>query len=160
MALTSNPREHSVRILGGPLTDKERADFIAAARSLRDAKTRFRHQGRNSLGVDCAGLLVYGMTAAGRTLKDADGYGRTPYKARLEGLLEENFGAPVPKAEPMREGDIVLLKMVGDPSHVGIVTDHPGGGYAILHSYAQQRMVVEHRMNAEWLNYIYLRFRP
>lgn len=134
--------------------------FIAAARRLRDARTRFRHQGRSDTGVDCAGLLVYGMAAVGRTLKDADGYGRTPYKARLEGLLEENFGAPVGPEKPMAEGDIILLKMVGDPSHVGIVTNHPGGGCAILHSYAQQRMVVEHRMNDEWLNYIYLRFRP
>lgn len=149
-----------MRVLGESLTDEERAAFVAAARRLRDARTRFRHQGRSELGVDCAGLLVYGMAAAGRTLKDADGYGRTPYKARLEGLLEENFGEPRPKDEPMAEGDIILLKMIGDPSHVGIVTNHPGGGYAILHSYAQQRMVVEHRMNDEWLNYIYLRFRP
>jgi len=149
-----------MRVLGPALTDEERTRFLAAARSLRDARTRFKHQGRSSRGVDCAGLLVYGMAAAGRTLKDADGYGRTPYKARLEGLLEENFGAPLDAAEPMAEGDIVLLKMVGDPSHVGIVTDHPSGGYAILHSYAQQRMVVEHRMDDEWIGYIYMRFRP
>lgn len=149
-----------MRVLGEPLTETECAAFIAAARSLRDARTRFMHQGRSARGVDCAGLLVYGMAAAGRSLKDADGYGRTPYKARLEGLLEENFGSTLGPDEPMREGDIILLKMIGDPSHVGIVTDHPSGGYAILHSYAQQRMVVEHRMDAEWLNYIHMRFRP
>lgn len=149
-----------MRVLGEPLTDEERAAFVAAARRLRDARTRFRHQGRSELGVDCAGLLVCSLAAVGRTLKDADGYGRTPYKARLEGLLEENFGEPRHKDELMAEGDIILLKMIGDPSHVGIVTNHPGGGYAILHSYAQQRMVVEHRMNDEWLNFIHMRFRP
>lgn len=147
-----------MRELGPPLTDDERTAFIAAARRLRDAKTRFRHQGRSELGVDCAGLLVYGMTAAGRTLKDADGYGRLPYKDRLEGLLRENFGEPL--EGELAEGDIILLKMIGDPSHVGIVTRHPNGGYAILHSYAQQKRVVEHRMDDEWLNYIYLVFRP
>lgn len=149
-----------MRVLGEPLTETERAAFIVAARSLRDARTRFMHQGRSTRGVDCAGLLVYGMAAAGRSLKDADGYGRTPYKARLEGLLKENFGPTLGPDEPMRQGDVILLKMIGDPSHVGIVTDHPSGDYAILHSYAQQRMVVEHRMDAEWLSYIHMRFRP
>jgi hypothetical protein len=149
-----------MRYLGEPLSDEERNAYIAAARSLRDARTRFRHQGRSSMGVDCAGLLVYGMTAAGRVLKDADGYGRLPYKERLEGLLRENFGEPLDDATPLEEGDVVLLKMVGDPSHVGIVTRHPSGQYAILHSYAQQKMVVEHRMDDEWLNYIYRAFRP
>lgn len=149
-----------MRFLGEALTDEERAGYIAAARTLRDARTRFRHQGRNALGVDCAGLLVYGMAAVGRTLKDADGYGRLPYKERLEGLLRENFGEPLELTAPLEEGDVVLLKMVGDPSHVGIITRYPSGGYAILHSYAQQKMVVEHRMNDEWLNYIYRAFRP
>lgn len=147
-----------MREFGPPIAEDERAQFIQAARSLRDAKTRFRHQGRSELGVDCAGLLVYGMAAAGRTLKDADGYGRLPYKDRLEGLLRENFGDPI--NGPLAEGDIILLKMIGDPSHVGIVTNYPGGGYAILHSYAQQKRVVEHRMDDEWLKYIYRVFRP
>lgn len=148
------------RILGEPLTEVERRAFIAAARGLCAAQTRFRHQGRTERGVDCAGLLVYSMAAAGRTLKDADGYGRIPYKARLEGLLITNFGEPLVTEEPLAEGDIVLLKMTMDPSHVGIVTNYPHGGCAILHAYAQQRRVVEHRMDAEWLGYIHMRFRP
>jgi hypothetical protein len=60
----------------------------------------------------------------------------------------------------MRAGDIALMAFEGEPSHVGIITDYPDGGFALLHTFAQMKKVVEHRMDAQWLGYIAEIFRP
>lgn len=142
-----------MRAIDPPLNTLEREALIAAGRALRDAGTRFRHQGRSERGVDCGGLLAYCLRAAGREPNDVLGYARTPYKDSLRDVMIDNFGEPIPKSE-MREGDAVLLRFQGEPCHVGIVTDYPTGGFALLHAYAVYKKVVEHRMDALWMSYI------
>lgn len=142
-----------------PLSDVERTAFIAAGRSLLAAGTPFRHQGRTERGIDCGGVLAYCLRAAGREPRDSVGYGRVPYKATLRAVLVDNFGEPITRSE-MREGDVALFRFQGEPRHVGIVTDYPYGGFAILHAYAVNKKVVEHRMDSKWLNDIAEVFRP
>lgn len=145
------------RALGKQLTVKEREAFIAAARGYLG--TRFRHQGRSKRGVDCAGLIVVSLEAIGRQYSDVPAYSREPRKQGLRAALVANLGQPVDIAK-MRSGDVALMAFRGEPSHVGIVTDYPAGGFALLHTFAQMRKVVEHRMDGQWLGYITEVWRP
>ena len=146
-----------MREIGPLLTDTEREAFIAAARSYMGV--RFKHQGRNRHGIDCVGLCIVAMRTIGRPCYDAGAYSREPLKQGLRAALIRNLGDPVPKAQ-MRAGDVVSMTFRNEPSHVGIATDHPWGGFAVIHTFAQMRKVVEHRMDEDWLDYITEVFRP
>jgi hypothetical protein len=64
-----------MREIGPPLSDAERAAFIAEARTYLGV--RFGHQGRSRHKLDCIGLCVVAMHAIGRPLWDSPAYGRT-----------------------------------------------------------------------------------
>lgn len=146
-----------MRELGPLLTDAERAAFIAAARDYM--RVRFKHQGRDRRGLDCVGLCIVAMRAIGRTCFDAKVYSRHPRKQGLREALVRNLGEPIPK-DQMQAGDIALMSFVNEPSHVGIITDYPLGGFALLHTFAQMKQVVEHRMDNTWIDRIQEVFRP
>lgn len=148
-----------MRAIGPPLTDDERLAFIAEARTYVTDAVRFRHQGRSRHGVDCAGLLLASMAAIGRPIADLQAYGREPLGGELRAMMAANLGEPVPKAE-MRPGDMVLMRFLGEPSHVGLIGDYLYGGLSLIHTYSQVRKVVEHRIDAEWDSYILEVFRP
>jgi len=147
-----------MRTIGPPLTDAERSAFVADARTYMGV--RFKHQGRSRRGLDCIGLCVVAMRALGRPVWDSPAYGTTAATQGLREALVRNLGEPIPNKEGMHEGDIALMAFVGEPSHVGIITDYPLGGFALLHTFAQVRKVVEHRMDEQWLGYIAEVFRP
>ena len=146
-----------MRAIGPPLSDTERLALIAAARGYLDV--RFRHQGRSERGVDCAGLVAVCLLAIGREAADVEAYGREPLNQGLRAMCVENFGEPVPKDE-MRPGDVALMRFRGEPSHVGIVTDYPYGGLALIHAFAQVKKVVDQLIDDEWLGNIVEVFRP
>lgn len=130
-----------------PLTSEESAAFIAALRIQVKKRTRFRHQGRKpEIGLDCAGLPLWAMQAIGRPVTDIVGYGREPYRDGLEGALTANLGPRVPR-ETMRAGDVVMMRFAGDPRHVGILTDYPDGGLALIHTHDTLKFVTEHRLD-------------
>jgi hypothetical protein len=147
----------TARTIGVPLTLRERSEFIAAARS--HLGVRFRHQGRSTRGVDCAGLVAVSFAAIGRTIEDCRAYGREPLNGKLRALLALNLGPPV-DVGTMQPADVVLMRFRGEPSHVGIVADYPYDGLALIHSFAQVKKVVEHRIDSEWASYIIEVFRP
>jgi cell wall-associated NlpC family hydrolase len=146
-----------MRAIGPSLNDAERLALIAAARSYLGV--RFRHQGRSERGVDCAGLIVVCLLATGRVPADVEAYGREPLNQGLRGMCVENFGEPIPKGG-MQPGDVALMRFRGEPSHVGLVTDYPYDGLALIHAFAQVKKVVEHRLDSEWLGNIVEVFRP
>lgn len=148
-----------MRAIGPPLNDAERLAFIAEARTYVAEAVRFRHQGRSRRGVDCAGLLLVSMAAIGRPIVDLDAYGREPLGGELRAMMVANLGEPVPKAE-MWPGDVVLMRFLGEPSHVGLIGDYLYGGLSLIHTFAQVRKVVEHRIDSEWNDYILEVFRP
>lgn len=113
-------------------------DFIDAARSLKGA--RWRHRGRRAPSptdkgvIDCIGVLALSFQLGGGEFKDAKDYGREPHDDRLREELTERFGKPLP-ASQVQPGDILLMRFgAGEPSHVGIVANHPDGGLSVIHS--------------------------
>lgn len=150
-----------------PLSDTERARFITAARSL--LRTPFRHTGRTPRGVDCVGLVVVALQAVGREVSDRRDYGRNPVRDGLRDVLVAHFGEPVWRQgeplEALQPGDVALMRWHQDGAvhlfnHVGIVTDYPLGGPALLHALHSNREVVEHRLAGPWPRRVVEAFRP
>jgi cell wall-associated NlpC family hydrolase len=153
--------------LVAPLDAAERAAFIAEARTY--LRVPFRHTGRSRRGVDCVGLVAVALAAVGRDVADRRDYGRDPVRDGLRAVLVDHFGEPVwRKGEPMealQPGDVALMRWheaggVHLFNHVGILTDYPLGGVALLHALAQNREVVEHRLAEPWTRRVIEAFRP
>jgi len=124
-------------------------DVVAAARECLG--TPFAHQGRVvGVGLDCAGLAVHAVRAAGIDVLDFAGYGRTPNRGHLAAAMD---------AQPMLErvdsmadraaGDILLMRFLGEPQHVGICT-----GAGIIHAYEAVGMCCEHDLCSKWVKRI------
>jgi cell wall-associated NlpC family hydrolase len=122
-----------------------RKQIVAAARCY--VGCRYRHQGRNRRGIDCAGLAVLVSRDCGLPVLDMAGYGTTPDGTLIAQLDAQANPIPRSQAQP---GDIFLMRFNGDPQHLAIVADHPQGGLSIIHSYAGARKVVEHRVDEQW----------
>lgn len=136
-----------MRAIGPPLTAEESAAFLEALRSQVKRRTKFKHRRRDPrLGLDCAGLLLWAMRQIGRPVVDVDAYGREPYRNALERALTENLGAPIRKEE-MRPGDVVMMKFAGDPRHVAVIGDYPGGLLSVIHTHDTLKHVAEHRID-------------
>ena len=130
------------------LPEETRAAFLAAARAYLNV--RWRHQGRNSRGVDCIGLVAAALNDCGIAGDDVRNYEREPDGVRLRQGLTERFGEPVLQWRP---GDVVLMRWAtsgGLESHVGILSQH-GDAWTLLHAYAREKRVVEHRLAGEWM---------
>jgi NlpC/P60 family putative phage cell wall peptidase len=118
--------------------------------------TPFHHQARlKNKGCDCLGLIVgvveeldlkdkYGQPLA---CADEATYSREPdgsyLMKRLADLLHE-----VPAVDA-KAGDLALFSMSGNPQHMAFLSDYDGM-LGMIHSYAQARRVVEHRLDKEW----------
>lgn len=83
--------------------------------------------------MDCIGLLALSFVACGSTFEDERGYGREPWDDRLRSGLVRRFGYSL-HASHAQPGDIALIRWgAAEPSHVGIVGDHPDGGLTLIH---------------------------
>lgn len=151
------------------LTAKERSVFIAAARAFLTSgpdggRVRYRHRGRDYRGVDCIGIPVCAMAAVGRDVQDPRVYSPMPDGHTLRDALIAHLGQPIPPDE-LRPGDIALMRWHEQGgtrffNHVGVVTRHPLGGLALLHSYKPNREVVEHIIGEPWIRRIVEGYRP
>lgn len=121
-----------------------RAAIVAEAR--RWVGTPWKHQGRlHGVGVDCGGLILGVGKALGLVAYNvAPCYGRQPHWAEMHAIMRELFDEK-PLAKPV-PGDILTFSFTGEPQHLGICT-----GDTVIHSYAQLRKVVEHRLDFVWL---------
>lgn len=118
---------------------------IAAARSMLGV--RWRHQGRQPWAVDCLGLIVLALRAAGRDVADRTGYGRDPQRDGLSAALAAEFGPP----GEWVHGGIAVIQWAGAdlPSHVAILATD-GDHWRLIHSYSSPGCVVEHRVDEHW----------
>jgi cell wall-associated NlpC family hydrolase len=147
-----------MRAIGPPLTAEESAAFLAALRSC--IGVRFRHQRCNpTIGLDCRGLILWAFRKIGRTPKDVRGYGREPHKHGMEAALVENLGPPIPLSE-MRAVDVVLMRFDGEPRHMGVLTNHPDGGFGLIHTHDEMKYVAEHVIDARREGFIVKAWRP
>jgi cell wall-associated NlpC family hydrolase len=109
----------------------------------------FRHQGRNRLGVDCAGLLVALLQSCGRLPADfraPERYARRP-NGELLAVVERYCERT--QQDPARvPGAIVLIRWPGDtqPSHVALST-----GSTLIHAYMRARRVIEAGYRGPWV---------
>lgn len=130
-------------------------EFVRHARSLKGA--RWRHRGRKPWAVDCLGLLVLAAKATGSSIQDVSRYGRDPWDDQLRKGLATRFGPPV---GGWRAGDVALIRWrKGEPSHVAIIADHPGGGLSMIHVH-NLHGVVEHSLSGPFLDCIVEVYRP
>lgn len=133
---------------------------VTAARSY--IGTGWCHRGRRpGRWLDCIGLVVCSLQAAGRPVQDRLLYGREPEKDDLRGALRAEFGAPLPKAQA-RVGDIGLFRGLVYPLHVGIIADYRFGGLSVIHASNEPGVnkVTENRLAEQWLRRLLEVYRP
>lgn len=137
-----------------------RAEIVAAARGW--VGTPWVHQGRTKgLACDCIGLIVgigaeLGMPGAALDRTD---YRRQPDGVTLEATLRRAL-APVPPPWPrnLMVADVVLMRWMKLPVHVGLLAD-AGEPFSLIHAYSPAGKVVEHRLDPRWLGRIVAAFR-
>ena len=117
--------------------------MIQAARAALN--TPFHNQGRASLiGLDCIGLIIHALKAAGCDVTDNLSYGRQPAPDALrDALLNHNFT----EASDIESGDVLLLRFNNQPQHVALATSPT----SMIHSYAPIGRVVETPLGETWL---------
>jgi hypothetical protein len=139
-----------------------RADIADQARRL--VGYRFRHQGRfTSEGFDCTGIFL--ATAEDLGLRDALGirFLRTDYhdyhfQPQGDLMLREArrrlFERPGGATAERQLGDVLVMRLPDDPTHVAFVT-RLLGQEAMVHAYAGgSERVVEHILDRAWRNRI------
>ena len=124
------------------------ADVVSAAMDL--LKVPFRHQGRNKLGVDCAGVLVHCFQSLGLPHFDTQGYPRTPYDGTLEKILDAQPSLKRIFVSEAREGDVLVMRISKEPQHIAIHAGMHHGAVYIIHSSEQHGGVVMHRADELW----------
>lgn len=114
-----------------PFTNAELDIWEAELRSC--IGIRWRHMGRKGLpyghqtGLDCVGLMVRGAQAVGRPVQDLESYSRDP-----DGTLQSRLDAHLGDGKlPAENASIVLIAMVGHPSHVAYISR----AGTIIHAY-------------------------
>lgn len=149
-----------MRLLGPPLTDDERAAFVAGM--IARVGLPWRHKGRREDAADCIGH-VYLELAKLRPLPPTRlDYGRTPHNRKLRAGLIDYLGDPV---ADLQTGDIVTLRGAGEEHHVGVLVPHPDYPLGLVHAYAKAPgpegpRVIYHGLDARWRGRIVEGFRP
>lgn len=111
--------------------------------------TRWRHQGRNKHGIDCAGLVIKVANDLELSTFDTRNYARgtsgDPFVHYFTGA-----GMVEVQIEDVKEGDVVLTEDTNFPCHCGFVSTKRGQLH-FVHAYAQRKKVVEEPLS-HWLN--------
>jgi cell wall-associated NlpC family hydrolase len=119
--------------------------MIAAARLCLG--TPFHHQGRvPQVGLDCIGLVVVALRAAGIVVQDRHDYGRSPQGNALhEAFIAHGFqhSLPLPLIAP---ASIILCSCAGVPQHVALITTPT----MMIHAYAPAGGVIETIITPAW----------
>lgn len=142
------------RAIGPLLTPDERAAFVGHCRA--QVGTKFRHRGRSAHCVDCAGVPAVALMRIGRQIRDLVAYGKFPNRDGLRDMLVANLGPPVDGLQP---GDIPLMRLRGEPRHVGVVGEFEGR-LTLIHASSDYGKVVEVTLAPPWLDNIVEVFRP
>ena len=129
--------------------------FVDEARKL--IGTKWRHRGRSRFSVDCIGLIAVSGRAAGLLAHDENNYGREPWEDRLRKGCRARWGDPVKEPQP---GDIAIIRWdQGEPSHMGIIGDKPGGGLTLIHAH-NLHGVIEHTLSGKIEKCVVEVYRP
>lgn len=117
---------------------------------------RFRHRGRNSTGLDCAGLVWLAYHDLGIDLPDYRLYGPEPHKDGLSRHVAAALGAPVlaapVRATALSDGDVVVLRFDTEPHHVAIIGSKRYGdrdALTLIHADGLNGRVLEQRLTPD-----------
>lgn len=131
------------------MTTAQRSAIVAEARSWLG--TPFHHQGRvRGVGCDCVGLLIGVARAVGLVAPDFDvtGYARSPNGKSLLDACDRHLER-IARAD-MRPGDVLVIRWLHDPQHVGIIGNHLHAGLSVIHAYGTpdgRGSTIEHRLD-------------
>lgn len=107
--------------------------------------TPFVHQGRIlGVGLDCAGVICHVAAGLGLSHDAPSAYGRLPFSGMLQQVLDRQ-DCLVKVDGAMQAGDVMLMRFVGDPQHLGICA-----GDTMIHAYQSAGKCVEHGIDAAW----------
>lgn len=102
--------------------------------------TPWKHQGRNSAGIDCGGLMIVVARDLGLSYQDVEYYAREPTSSSLmnhiHGMLTK-----LPKNDII-PGTIGIFREGVYPCHIGIFSEKQGAPH-IIHSLIKRRKTVE-----------------
>jgi len=116
----------------------KRSDVITEARKYLGVK--WRHQGRNKNGLDCAGLIVTVANTLGLSDHDDRRYSRRPDGSFAQAFTDGGMiRIPVQEAQ---EGDVLLFAESSHVCHAGFLADKRGEP-SVIHAHALRRMVLE-----------------
>lgn len=118
------------------------SDFVDSARSYMG--TKWRHQGRSRMGVDCVGLVILSLADIGVEVPDMQGYRRHPDPIFVEHIRNNS----VPAFGPL-PGTLGIFRDGTQPCHVGIfATMHDQ--VSLIHAYAGTGKVMEEVFIHDW----------
>ncbi len=110
--------------------------------------------------MDCSGLIIVAAKIAnlappGFSEKDWAGYSRRPSGELLRKNLSK-FARRVNGGILAAEVEDILLMNVEDvnPNHLAVVTEKRKSSMSIIHSFVEEKGVIEHRLNSKWMNYV------
>lgn len=144
--------------------------LVEAARSFLGVP--FKHRGRSRRGLDCAGLVWCACAEVGVIHPDLKRYGREPHRDGMMRVVIEGAGEPVWQGAPgqvvprelLEVGDVVVMRFVKEPHHMGILGTDRFRGLSLIHANAQiddaqGPRVVEHGLDDLWQSRICAVFR-
>lgn len=123
------------------------SEIVAEARSW--IGTRWKHQGRDRNGIDCAGLVIKVGHGLGISTFDTTDYQRQATdESMLEACRQRLIQVPFADARP---GDLPVMRF-GTNRHICFFGDYLYGGLSLIHAYSRSpRRVIEHRFDEGWL---------
>lgn len=125
--------------------------------------TKFRHRGRSTYSVDCAGLIKRVYLDCGQDLPDFVLYSSEPHDDGLIQYITAAMGEPVAKAPVKRSqlqvDDVIVQRFDQQPHHVALLISYPVGGLAMIHADGHTGRVVEHRLSDDHIKRITHVFR-
>lgn len=96
---------------------KRANDIVLIANGL--VGVRYRHQGRNEMGLDCAGLIIVVAQLLDLTDKDTTSYSRRPNVSEFTAFMIETNCTQLPYGEH-EHGDILRFNTAGWPVHIAV----------------------------------------
>ena len=132
-------RTYPVRMSWGSIQMHTKANgLVEAAKSL--VGTRYRHQGRNEAGLDCAGLMIVAAKMCGIDHFDTTNYSNRPNAAEFTREMLRAECTQIPLAE-LGHGDLLRLNTAGWPVHIAIYEVDEAGQEWYIHAFLPHRKV-------------------
>jgi len=117
---------------------KKANDIVAVATGL--VGVRYRHQGRNQFGLDCAGLIIVIANLLDITDKDTTAYSPRPNVKEFTAFMIETGCKQLPTGK-LEHGDILRMNSISWPVHLGVYEIDEQGREWYTHAYAAHKKV-------------------